>query len=211
MPTGLLIVDDHELIRLALSSLFATEPDIEVVAQAADGAEALAVARRMPLDLVLMDVRMPRLDGLACLATLRSEFPDLPVILLSAYENPTYQARAVALGAAGYLDKALPAADIVAAVRSVAAGESLWSTETLRKVSGSMAAGRLPVDMDVPLTRREFDVLVQLANGLSNKEIAQALSISYETVKEHVQHILRKTGLADRTQVAVWAVRNGIT
>ncbi|MCA9234364.1 MAG: response regulator transcription factor [Planctomycetales bacterium] len=210
MPIRLLIVDDHDVVRAGLRRMLEQERDIEVLAEASDGEQALEAARRHRPNLVLLDVRMPRVDGLACLAKLRSEFPEVPVLLLSGYDNPTYQARAVALGAAGYLDKTAPAPEIVNALRSVARGESLWSTETLRKLSGAMATPRLPAELEAALTQREHDVLKQLANGLSNKEIALALSISYETVKEHVQHILRKIGVADRTQAAVWAVRNGL-
>ena len=210
MPIRLLIVDDHDVVRAGLRRMLEQERDIEVLAEASDGEQALEAARRHRPNLVLLDVRMPRVDGLACLAKLRSEFPEVQVLLLSGYDNPTYQARAVALGAAGYLDKTAPAPEIVNALRSVARGESLWSTETLRKLSGAMATPRLPAELEAALTRREHEVLKQLANGLSNKEIALALSISYETVKEHVQHILRKIGVADRTQAAVWAVRNGL-
>jgi DNA-binding NarL/FixJ family response regulator len=129
--------------------------------------------------------------------------------MFTGYDNPTYVARAVALGAAGYLVKNAAKDEIVAAVRQAAAGETLWSREGLRRVTGTLASQRM-ADLDATLTRRENEVLKQLALGLSNKEIAQALDISYETVKEHVQHILRKLGVADRTQAAVWAVRKGL-
>lgn len=210
MPIQVLIADDHDVVRAGLQKLLSAAGDLKVAAEAADGAAALAAVRKQAPDVVLLDVRMPGLDGLACLATLRSEFPDLPVVMFSAYDNPTYKARSVALGAVGYVDKAAGGAEIVDAVRTAARGKSLWTSETLRKLSGAMAAPRLPAETESALTRREVEVLAQLAHGLSNKEIAQALSISYETVKEHVQHILRKIGVADRTQAAVWAVRQGL-
>jgi DNA-binding NarL/FixJ family response regulator len=131
-------------------------------------------------------------------------------VIFTAYENPTYMARAVALGASGYLIKNATQAELVAAVQQVANGENLWSREELRSVSGPLTNSRSMPELDVPLTKRESEVLKQLALGLSNKEIAQALAISYETVKEHVQHVLRKLGVSDRTQAAVWAVRKGL-
>jgi DNA-binding NarL/FixJ family response regulator len=136
--------------------------------------------------------------------------PDLPVIMFSASDNPTYVARGVALGAVGYFTKLASAAELILAVERAAEGESLWTRDELRRVTGALSTPRAAVDLEVPLTKRESEVLKQLALGLSNKEIAQGLSISYETVKEHVQHILRKLSVSDRTQAAVWAVRRGL-
>lgn len=210
MSVRLLIADDHVVIRAGLRSLLADVRDIEIVAEAADGDEAIQLARRHRPDVMLLDVRMPAVDGLSVLSQLRSEFPTLAIIMFSSYDNPTYIARAVALGAVGYLVKSANREQILAAIRRAAAGDMLWSREGLRRVAGALAPARTALDFEAPLTRRESEVLRQLALGLSNKEIAQALSISYETVKEHVQHILRKLGVADRTQAAVWAVRKGI-
>jgi DNA-binding NarL/FixJ family response regulator len=130
--------------------------------------------------------------------------------MLSAYDNPTYVARAVALGAAGYVLKGANRESLLDAVHKVAAGETSWTREELRRVTGALATPRLNADVEAPLTQRESEVLRQLAQGLTNKQIAVALHISYETVKEHVQHILRKVGVSDRTQAAVWAVRKGL-
>jgi DNA-binding NarL/FixJ family response regulator len=184
--------------------------DIEIVAEAADGEEAARLARRHRPDVVLLDVRMPGTDGLAVLGQLRSELPTAAVVMFSSYDNPTYIARAVALGAAGYLVKSATREEIIAGIRRAASGEALWSREGLRRVTGALSTPRAPAELEAPLTKRESEVLKQLALGLSNKEIAQALEISYETVKEHVQHILRKLAVADRTQAAVWAVRKGL-
>ncbi len=153
---------------------------------------------------------MPDGDGLNALGRIKLERPQLPVLMLSTYDNPTYVARAVALGANGYVLKSANRDRLVSAIRSVAGGESIWTREELRRVTGALATPRLAADVEVPLTQRESEVLRQLAMGLTNKEIGQALTISYETVKEHVQHILRKIGVSDRTQAAVWAVRRGL-
>jgi DNA-binding NarL/FixJ family response regulator len=185
-------------------------PDIEIVADAVDGEEAIRLARRHRPEVVLLDVRMPGADGLAVLGQLRTELPGISVVMFSSYDNPTYIARAVALGAAGYLVKNATRDEIIAGIRRAAAGEALWSREGLRRVTGALSTPRAGPELDAPLTKRESEVLKQLALGLSNKEIAQALEISYETVKEHVQHILRKLAVADRTQAAVWAVRKGL-
>jgi DNA-binding NarL/FixJ family response regulator len=186
------------------------DTEIEVAAEVATGKEALEAATEGQLNLVLLDVRMPDGDGLNVLGRLKLDHPDLAVLMLSTYDNPTYVARAVALGAAGYVLKDAPRDVLLDAVRRAAAGENIWTREELRRVTGALATPRLAANVEVPLTQRESEVLRQLALGLTNKEIAQALHISYETVKEHVQHILRKVGVTDRTQAAVWAVRKGL-
>jgi DNA-binding NarL/FixJ family response regulator len=210
MSIRMLIADDHEVVRAGLKSLLADIRDIQVVAEAANGEDAVRLALRHRPQVVVMDVRMAGVDGLAALGRLRQDLPTLPVPMFSSYDNPTYVARAVALGAAGYLVKSASRDEIVAAIRKAASGELLWSRDHLRRASQAPPAPRGPSDSDAALTKRENEVLKQLALGLSNKEIAQALDISYETVKEHVQHILRKLGVADRTQAAVWAVRKGL-
>jgi len=184
--------------------------EVEVVAEAATGKEALDAAADGQLNLVLLDVRMPDGDGLNVLGRLKLDYPDLAILMLSTYDNPTYVARAVALGAAGYVLKDAPRDVLLDAVRRAWTGENIWTREELRRVTGALATPRLAANVEVPLTQRESEVLRQLALGLTNKEIAQALHISYETVKEHVQHILRKVGVTDRTQAAVWAVRKGL-
>jgi DNA-binding NarL/FixJ family response regulator len=181
-----------------------------VVAEAATGAAALAAALEYDLDLVLLDVRMPDGDGLRVLGRLKDEKPNLPVLMISTYDNSTYMARSVALGANGYFLKDVQREVLLEGVRKAASGDMVWRREELRRVTSALSAPRMPVDAEVPLTQREGEVLQQLAHGLTNKEIAQALDISYETVKEHVQHILRKIGVSDRTQAAVWAVRQGL-
>jgi DNA-binding NarL/FixJ family response regulator len=209
MAVSLLIVDDHEVVRAGLKSLF-QGTDIRIVAEADNGASAMKLVAKHKPNVVLLDVRMPDSDGLACLARIKLDMPNVPVVMFSAYDNPTYVARSVALGAAGYLSKAASRKEILEAIHTAAKGDTIWTREELRRVTGALATPRVGAEVDVPLTKRENEVLKQLAFGLTNKEIAQALGISYETVKEHVQHILRKIGVSDRTQAAVWAVRKGL-
>jgi DNA-binding NarL/FixJ family response regulator len=202
----LLIADDHEVVCSGLKTMVAGT-DIKVVGEVTTGNEAVKFALENEVDAVLMDIRMPDGDGLTALGRIKLDKPDLPVLMLSTFDNPTYIARAVALGACGYVLKGCTRDELLGAIRSAAAGESAWTRDELRRVTGALATPRLTADVEVPLTQRESEVLRQLAYGLTNKEIAQTLHISYETVKEHVQHILRKIGVSDRTQAAVWAVR----
>jgi DNA-binding NarL/FixJ family response regulator len=206
MSIRVLIADDHEVVRAGLKTLLA-DTDVQIIGEVAAGDQAVRYIMANPVDVVLMDIRMPDGDGLTALGRIKLEKPELPVLMLSTFDNPTYIARSVALGASGYVLKGCTKEELLAAIRTAASGESAWTRDELRRVTGALATPRLAADVEVPLTQRESEVLRQLAYGLTNKEIAQALHISYETVKEHVQHILRKIGVSDRTQAAVWAVR----
>ena len=201
-----LIADDHEVVRCGLRTLFAGT-GIEIAAEVASGNAAVRYALENDVDVVILDIRMPDGDGLTALGRIKLDKPELPILILSTYDNPTYVARSVALGASGYILKSSGRDVLIEAIRKAAAGESAWTRDELRRVTGALATPRLTADIEVPLTQRESEVLRQLAYGLTNKEIAAQLHISYETVKEHVQHILRKIGVSDRTQAAVWAVR----
>jgi DNA-binding NarL/FixJ family response regulator len=209
MTIKLLIADDHEVVRSGLKSLV-SGTDIKVVAEAETGESAVKLALKHEPDVVLLDIRMPDGDGLSALARIKVDRPKMPVLILSTYDNPTYVARAVALGASGFLLKGTTRENLLDAIQRAAEGQVAWTRDELRRVTGALATPRLTADVEVPLTQRESEVLSQLAFGLTNKEIALALHISYETVKEHVQHILRKIGVSDRTQAAVWAVRKGL-
>ena len=209
MSIRLMVIDDHEIIRSGIRKMIAGS-EIQLIAESNSAVNVLTGISQYHPDVILLDVRLGDGDGLSALGRIKIERPQIPVLMLSSFDNPTYVARSVALGASGYLLKNAARDTILEAIRKVAVGENAWSREELRRVTGALATPRLAADIEVPLTRRESEVLEQLAHGLTNKEIALALGISYETVKEHVQHILRKVGVNDRTQVAVWAVRNGL-
>jgi len=209
MPIKVVIADDHEVVRAGLKSMF-VGTDIKIVGEASGGEQAVKLALKHNPDVLILDIRMPDGDGLNALGRIKLDRPDMPVMVLSTYDNPTYVARAVALGASAYILKGAPKEKLIEAIRVSAAGDTAWTREELRRVTGALATPRLNADVEVPLTQRESEVLRQLALGLTNKEIALTLHISYETVKEHVQHILRKIGVSDRTQAAVWAVRKGL-
>ena len=205
----LLIADDQEVVRCGLKALLAGT-EIKVIAEVTTGRAAVEYALAHDVDVVLMDVRMPDGDGLNALGRIKLDKPNMPILMFSNFDNPTYIARALALGASGYLLKGCAREELVNAIGAAAAGENAWTRDELRRVTGSLATPRLAADVEVSLTKRESEVLQQLTNGLTNKQIAETLHISYETVKEHVQHILRKIGVSDRTQAAVWAVRKGL-
>ena len=209
MAIRLLVADDHEVVRSGVKSLV-SGTDIKVIAEAATGEATVRLTLKHKPDVALIGVRMPEGDGFNALGRIKLDLPDQPIIMFSNYDNPTYIARSVALGANGYLLKGVTRDDLLDVIRTAAAGESAWKREELRRVTGALAMPMLSTDIEVPFTHRESEVLQQLADGLTNKEIAEALHISYETVKEHVQHILRKIGVVDRTQAAVWAVRKGL-
>ncbi|HEY2838622.1 MAG TPA: response regulator transcription factor [Pirellulales bacterium] len=210
MSIRILIADDHEVVREGLVGLLAGT-DIEIVAQAKSPAEASKLARKHRPDVLLLDIRMGEGgDGLAVLEKLHKELPETRVVMLSAFDNPTYVARAHALGASDYLLKGCTREQLLDTIHGVTQSPGPTEHGQLQKVAGAMAARQKTPDDEASLTQRETQVLRHLALGLSNKEIAKSLSISVETVKEHVQHVLRKVGVNDRTQAAVWAVRKGI-
>jgi DNA-binding NarL/FixJ family response regulator len=209
MAIRLLVCDDHEVIRTGLVSLLAGT-DIEIIGEAANGKDAIRLALKDKPDVILLDIRMEDGDGLATLEKLRAKVPESKVVMLSTYDNPTYIARAVALGAADYVLKGSSREDIIGTIVEAASGDSPSRHGELKKVANTMKIRQTIDDDDVPLTQRETQVLRHVALGLSNKEIGKSLEISVETVKEHVQNILRKITVTDRTQAAVWAVRKGL-
>ncbi|MCE3016004.1 MAG: response regulator [Pirellula sp.] len=208
MPIQILLVDDHEIVRIGLKHVL-SKSDIVVSAEAGNMATGFPVYRTAKFDVVLVDVRFPDGDGLQLLSKIKLEKPTQNSLVMSAYDNPTCLAKAVAYGANGFLVKSDPISRIVDSIKRAAAGENLWTKEEMRRISAGLS-GIQKSESEILLTIRENEVLQQLSNGLTNKEIALALGISYETVKEHVQHLLRKIGVSDRTQAAVWAVRRNL-
>jgi len=205
----LLVADDQDMVRLGVKALLAGT-EIKVVAEVASGQAATKHALEAEVDVVLMDVRMPDGDGLTALGRIKLDKPNLSIILFSAFDNPASIARAIALGASGFLLKTCTRDELLSTIRTVAKGENVWTREKLRSVSGALRTPRMANNLEASLSEREGEVLRQMSRGLTNKQIAETMKISYETVKEHVQHVLRKIGLTDRTQAAVWAVRNNL-
>lgn len=205
-----IIIDDHAIWRGGLRSLL-SGTEFDIVAEGVDGQDAVPLAKEHEADLLLMDIRMPKTDGLVALTQVKALFPMLPVVLLTTYENPTFVARALAGGAAGYLLKGVERDDLLATMRAVLAGDSTLNRDDfLRALRSTGPLTSAKMDIPEPLTVREEEVLRLVTTGLSNKEIAALLFISDGTVKSHVEHILRKLGVSDRAQAAVWAVRNGL-
>lgn len=210
MSVKVLVADDHEVVRTGLASLLAGT-DVKIVAEAANGAEAVKLAMKHKPDVALLDIRMPGTDGLEALDKIHRQLPNTRVVMLSTYDNPTYVARAVALGASDYVLKGASRQELISTITAAAQGKSPSNKGELQRVAGAMSKNPVATSKeDVPLTNRETQVLRHVALGLSNKEIGRSLSISIETVKEHVQNILRKIAVTDRTQAAVWAVRKGL-
>lgn len=209
MSISVLIVDDHEVVRLGLLNLL-LDPEIEVVGEAANAQEAVRLAGQTQPQIILLDVRMPDSDGLDILGELKSVAPHARVILLSAYDNPTYVARAITLGASDYVLKGASRTELLTAIKAVAGGDLSRQSALLRKIEAVLRSTSGTTTAETALTIRESQVLRHLALGLSNKEIGRSLSISIETVKEHVQNVLRKMHVVDRTQAAVEAVKQGL-
>ena len=209
MPVSVLLVDDHEVVRQGLVAIF-KHTGLRACGEATTPEEAVRLARKHKPDVVLIDVRLGDRDGIEAIKKIRAAAPDTKVVVLSAFDTSIYVARAVSAGAHDYVLKTASAAQIVAAISSAAAGTLPARSGTLRRMAGAMANRDVSADASVALTPRESQVLRLVAMGLSNQEIADSLEISVETVKEHVQNLLRKTSLADRTQAAVWAIRQGL-
>ncbi len=209
MAISVLVADDHEVVRTGLRSLLAGS-EVQIAGEAATGDEVLNATRELNPDILLLDIRLPPTSGIAVLEQIRAEMPEQNVVMFSTYDNPTYVARCIALGAKDYLLKGLSRPALIEAIVRVATSKMPSEGSIMAKIQGQMARRRAPVEDDIPLTAREMQVLRHVALGLSNREIGRSLGISIETVKEHVQNILRKVDVTDRTQAAVWAVKRNI-
>ena len=202
----MLVVDDHKVVRQGLRFLLQHEPDIEIVGEAADGEQAVDLVRQHVPAVVLLDLLMPKMDGLTALRAIKEISPSTQVIILTSHQGDDELFDAIKAGALSYVLKTAGVDVVVESVRAAARGESLLDPSVAAKVLEEMrrARGRDGVD---PLSRREVEVLGELARGRSNKEIARELSIGEETVKTHVSNILSKLHLADRTQAAIYGLQ----
>ncbi len=206
----LLIVDDHNVVRLGLRSLFDLLDDIEIVGEAADGSAALAAARRLHPDVVLMDLLMPNMDGITATSRIKQELPDVEVVAMTSFLEEQRVTDALEAGASGYLLKDAQADEVAAAVRAAHAGEVHLDPAVARLLAQRMRERRLAPAPAEPLTDREREVIALLGRGLSNKEIATELSITERTARTYVSNILGKLDLQSRTQAALYAVEHGL-
>ncbi len=207
---SIVLVDDHAIWRGGVKSML-EDTEFEVVGEAASGPAGVERVRELQPRLVLLDIRMAGGDGLDALHAIKKEHPAIAVVMLTTYDNPTYMARAVAGGAAGYVLKGVERDDLLQSLRAVASGETLLDRAGLsRSLRGISAETANAPDLIHPLSERELEVLRLLSTGLSNKEIAPILFISESTVKTHIEHIINKLGVSDRVQAAVWAARHGL-
>jgi DNA-binding NarL/FixJ family response regulator len=215
-PSRVLIADDHELSRLGLRTMLQPEADLEVVGEAATGREAVELTRRLEPDLVLMDIRMPDMDGLVATRTIKAELPRTSILIVTLSEDPDYLLEALRVGAAGYVLKDASRREVVDAMRQVLNGESPLDPKLAAQLIRRLASQTPASAKDQPaakhgdeLTQRELDVLRLVAEGKTNAEIAQSLFVSVGTVKVHVERIIDKLGVSDRTQAAVRGVELG--
>ncbi len=206
MAIRVLIVDDHSVVREGLRMFLARDPDLEVVGEAADGAEALEQARQLRPDVVIMDLLMPVMDGIAATRAIRRELPETEVLALTSVLESASVVEAIRAGAIGYLLKDTQATELRKAIKAAAAGQVQLSPQASAYLLSAVRTPELPE----PLTPREMDVLRLLSQGQSNKEIARILHLVEETVKSHMRHILAKLGVQSRTQAVLAAIRLGI-
>jgi DNA-binding NarL/FixJ family response regulator len=208
------LVDDDDLMRAGLRSVLASDETIEVVGDAGDGREAVERIRGLRPDLVLMDIRMPNVDGISATREVLAAFPEVKVVVLTTFEQDDYIFDALNAGASGFLLKRTKPEELIAAIHTVADGDSLLSPSVTRRVIDRMAvqpaAVRASERLDA-LTPRELEVLELVARGLSNREIADSFVIEESTVKTHVKRILMKLGLRDRVQAVIFAYETGLT
>ena len=216
MSLGVLIVDDQALVRAGFRMILEAEEDVEVVGEAADGLEAVAAAQRLKPDVVLMDVRMPEMDGIEATRRLLADSgTSAKVVMLTTFDMDEYVYDALKAGASGFLLKDVPPEQLVSGIRSVASGDALLAPSVTRRVVEEFVrrppdSVRKPPEKLGELTARELEVLKLLARGLSNAEIATALFVSETTVKTHVAHVLMKLDLRDRVQAVVLAYESGL-
>ncbi len=208
-PIRVLIVDDHAVVRSGLRVFLDLQDDIEVVGEASDGSEGVAVARRLEPDVVLMDLLMPNMDGITAIGRIKAERPDTEIVTMTSFIEEEKVTAALEAGASGYVLKDAEAEEVAAAIRAAFAGEVHLDPAVARLLAQRMRNRKSPEDeLTEPLTDREKDVLSLLGQGMSNKEIGSALFITERTARTYVSNILGKLGLASRTQAALYAVEH---
>jgi DNA-binding NarL/FixJ family response regulator len=211
MTLRVVLADDQDLVRAGFRVILGTEDGIEVVGEAGDGEQAVELVERLKPDVVLMDVQMPRVDGLEATRRILHRHDDVKVVILTTFDREDYLFEALRAGASGFLLKNASPEDLIESVRIVARGDALLSPEVTRRVIARFNTPVAPAPTRPPeLTDREFEVLVELARGASNAEIARALHLGETTVKTHVSRVLAKLGLRDRTHAVVFAYEQGI-
>jgi len=208
---GVLIADDHTLFRRGVRKMLETEDDMSVLGEASTGREALQMARELMPDVVLMDVQMPEMDGIEATRALHREMPHVGIVFVTMHANDEFVFRGLQAGGRGYVVKDADPETMLRAIRAVAKGESLLDASVAQKVMRQFAAlDRSATPLVDSLTPREVEVLKLIAEGMSNKEIAGRLALSEKTVKNHINNILSKLHLYDRTQATLYAIRNGL-
>ncbi len=209
-PIRVLIADDHAIVREGLRALIDTEPGMELVGEASDGVEAIQLARSLKPDVLLLDLLMPRKDGLAVIAELKQHELEARILVLTSFAEDEKVFPAIKAGALGYLLKDTTPHSLLQAIRDVYHGESSLHPTIARKLIGELHRPASPLPVGEELTEREVEVLSLVAQGLSNQEIADQLVVSERTVRKHVSNILGKLHLANRTQAALYAIQTGI-
>lgn len=197
-----LSVDDHPLLREGIATMINSQPDMQLIADATNGQEAVLEFRKHQPDVTLMDLRLPDMSGIEAMKAIRAEFPEANIVMLTTFEGDVEIQRALEAGARGYLLKSMPPKELVESIRQVHAGKKRIPSQIAMQLAEHLS--------DEPLTEREIDVLKRVAGGNRNKDIAELLFISEETVKVHIKHIMEKLGASDRTQAVAIGIRRGI-
>ena len=205
-----LVVDDQTLFRTGLASLLAEDERVEVVGQAVDGADAVKQAAKLKPDVVLMDIKMPNVDGIEATRQIVEQVPGIRVLILTTFETDSQMIQALKAGASGYVLKDSSAAAIISSVLAVMSGERVMASAVANRVLDMLTGTATPKEFYDGLTNREIEILKLLANGMANKQIAYRLKISEKTVRNHVSNMYEKLGIYDRSQAVLYAVRKGL-